>query len=248
MLSREAKKLGLTVNWGKTELMCVGEPRPIPPPIEMENALIYFVPSFIYLGSKLSSEGSLLPEINRRRGIAAGVMQGLRRPLWRHRNISRRTKMRIYNASVISVLLYGAETWPMNKTLEARLDGFDSRALRQVENINWPQLISNQDLRQRTQQPRASTLTAERRLRWYGHVRRMPPNHPTQILLDFDPMAAGWRRPRRAPRTRWIDVIRNDLQPLGLTLEDAQIIAHDRPAWRRLVSLISSTRAPAHED
>ena len=136
----------------------------------------------------------------------------------------------------------------MNKTLEARLDGFDSRALRQVENIYWPQLISNHELRRRTQQPRASTMTAERRMRWFGHVKRMPPNHPTQILLDFDPSAAGWRRPRGAPRTRWRDVVAKDLQPLGLTLEDADIIAHDRPAWRRLVSLISSTRTQAHED
>ena len=118
----------------------MGESRPIPPPIEIENEALFFVPSFIYLGSKLSSDGSLLPEINRRRGIATSVMQGLRRPLWRHRNITRRTKIRIYNASVVSVLLYGAETWPMNKTLEARLDGFDSRALRQVENVNWPHL------------------------------------------------------------------------------------------------------------
>ena len=125
VFSKEAKLLGLTVNWGKTELMCVGETRTIPSPLLIENQSIYFVPDFIYLGSKLSHDGSLLPEVNRRRDIAAGVMQGLKRPLWRHRNISRATKIRIYNSSVISVLLYGSETWPKNKSLEARLDGFE---------------------------------------------------------------------------------------------------------------------------
>jgi len=38
-------------------------------------------------------------------------MQALRKPLWRQQSISRTTKMRIYNAAALSVLLYGAETW-----------------------------------------------------------------------------------------------------------------------------------------
>ena len=163
---------------------------------------MYFVPTFVYLGSTLCHVGSLLPEINRRRGIAAGVMQGLHKPLWRHRTISRRTKLRIYNASVLSVLLYGAETWPLNKTMEARVDGFDSRALRRIENIHWSQRVSNQELRDRTRQPPASILAAKRRLRWSGHVQRMPDDHPTKVIYDFKPAAAGWARPRGAPRTR----------------------------------------------
>ena len=200
---------------------------------------MYFVPTFVYLGSTLCHVGSLLPEINRRRGIAAGVMQGLHKPLWRHRTISRRTKLRIYNASVLSVLLYGAETWPLNKTMEARVDGFDSRALRRIENIHWSQRVSNQELRDRTRQPPASILAAKRRLRWYGHVQRMPDDHPTKVIYDFKPAAAGWARPRGAPRTRWVDIVAKDLQQLGLTLEDARPITQDRRQWRRLVDLIS---------
>ena len=141
----------------------------------------------------------------------------------------------------------GPRTSPLRRD-SMDLRSFDSRALRQVENIYWPQLISNRDLRGRTHQPAASTIAAKRCLRWFGHVQRNSPNHPTQIQLDFDPSTAGWRRPRVVPRTRWKDVIAKDLQPLGLTLEDAHIIAHDRPAWRRLVSLMSSTRTQAHED
>ena len=60
-------------------------------------------------------------------------------------------------------------------------------------------------------------------------------------MTDFSPAAAGWRRPRGAPRTRWHDVIASDLRLLGLTITDAEHIAQDRLQWRRLVHLFGST-------
>ena len=242
VFSLEARKLGLVVNWGKTGLMFVGdEDGPIPPPLHIDDETIYFVPTFNYLGSLLSYDNKLLPEINRRRGIAASVLKSLHRPLWRHQSISQNTKRRIYNSSVVSVLLYGAETWPLNVTLERRLNGFDSRALRRIEGIHWTDHVPNEELRARTNQSYASVLAGQKRLRWFGHLNRLPPDHPTRIVADFDPAAAGWRRPRGAPRTRWHDVIAADLRQLGLTIADAEHIAQDRLQWRRLVHLFGST-------
>ena len=175
-------------------------------------------------------------------------MQSLWRPLWRHRHITRETKLRVYNASVISVLLYGSESWPLNNTLAARLDGFDSRALRRIEGITWSQHITNQALREQTQQPPASRLAAMRRVRWYGHVIRLPAEHPTNTILAFNPQHAGWRRPRGAPRTRWLDVITQDLNACNVTLAQAQHLAHDRPRWRDLVAMVGSTRQEVQED
>ena len=138
--------------------------------------------------------------------------------------------------------------WPLNKTLEARVDGIDLRALRRIENIHWSQHVSNQELRLRTQQPPASIFAAKKRLRWYGHGQRMPDEHPTKMVADFDPRTAGWARPRGAPRTRWSDTIAKDLHQLGLSLEDAYPITQNRNQWRNLVDLFGSTRLPALED
>lgn len=80
------------------------------------------------------------------------------KPLWRHHNISHKVKLRIYSSSVLSFLLYGLETWSFNKTLAAKIDGFDSTALRTIKNIRWPQQITNKVLRDHTCQPRASCL------------------------------------------------------------------------------------------
>lgn len=169
-------------------------------------------------------------------------MKSLWQPLWRHRSISRKTKLRIYNTAILSILLYGAETWPLTKTLAARIDGFDSRSLRAIENIKWYDRISNEILRERTQQPPASLQAAQRRLRWYGHTQRLPIEHPTRSILEFNPKTAGWKRPRGAPRTRWLDVISRDLEDIGVPMERAPRLAENRPWWRALVNSIVSTQ------
>ena len=212
-----------------------------PPPLHINGEEVEFVTSFTYLGSVITNNGSILPEINRRRALAASAMKTLWKPLWRHHSITRETKLRIYNTSVLSILLYGAETWPLNKTLAARVDGFDTRALRTIEGIKWQDRVSNIRLRERTQQTPASRLAAQRRMRWYGHVKRLPPDHPTRTILEFQPKDAGWQRPRGAPRTRWIDAVTRDLHQMGLSLAEAQQLALDRPKWRRMVKLIGST-------
>ena len=119
-----------------------------------------FADSFVYLGSTVTNNGDLKPEIERRRALSSNVMQALRKPLWSQQSISRTTKMRIYNAAVLSVLLYGAETWPLTGTLSSRLDGFDSRALRSILGIHWRDLVSNETVRTLAGQPPASWLPA----------------------------------------------------------------------------------------
>ncbi len=241
----EANKLGLKVSWAKTKLMHIGGEAP--PPLHIDGEEVEFVSSFTYLGSTVTNNGNLTPEINRRRSLAASVMKSLWKPLWRHQSISRNTKLRIYNSSVLSVLLYGAETWPLTKTLAARINGFDTRALRTIEGIKWHHRVSNSILRERTQQPPASRLAAQRRMRWFGHIQRLPPEHPTHTILHFDPKTAGWRRPRGKPRTRWMDIITRDLQHLGLSMAEAVPIALDQPKWRGLVNLIGSTHDAAFD-
>ncbi|GAA6085621.1 SLAIN motif-containing protein 1-like, partial [Tachysurus ichikawai] len=238
--SEEAEKLGLQVSWMKTKFMYVGD-RPHPPSLRLGNDILELVKNFVYLVSIVTDNGDIKPEITRRKALAASALQSLWKPLWRHQTISRKMKLRIYDSAVLSILLYGLETWPLNKTLAARLDGFDSRALRTIENIRWPQRVYNQMLRARTCQPRASSLAAQRRTRWLGHVLRLPSDHPTRAILQFDPKAAGWRRPRSKPCTRWLDVLAGDLQQQGVAIEDAEQLAQDRQCWKQLVHLVGST-------
>jgi hypothetical protein len=68
----------------------------------------------------------------------------------------------------------------------------------------------------------------EKRLRWFGHVERMPGNRLPLKILEYEPK--GTRR-RGRPKERWIDGVRRSMTNHGLTEEDTR--ARDR--WRNLV-------------
>jgi hypothetical protein len=68
----------------------------------------------------------------------------------------------------------------------------------------------------------------EKRLRWFGHVERMPGNRLPQKILEWEP--EGTRR-RGRPKERWIDGVRRSMTSRGLREEDTR----DRDRWRNLV-------------
>ena len=82
----------------------------LPPPVVVQGEPVSFVDNFVYLGSAIGSGGRSFPEINRRLGIASSVMNSLNRSVWRCRYLCRRTKIRLFRALVLPVLLYGSET------------------------------------------------------------------------------------------------------------------------------------------
>lgn len=78
--------------------------------------------------------------------------------------------MRIYNACVLSTLLYGAETWPLSATQARQLAGFDNRAQRRILGIRWHEFVTNEEVRRKTHQVPLQRVLAQRRLRWLGHA------------------------------------------------------------------------------
>jgi hypothetical protein len=68
----------------------------------------------------------------------------------------------------------------------------------------------------------------EKRLRWSGHVKRMPGNRLPLKILEWEP--EGTRRRERA-KERWIDGVRRTITNHGLREEDTR----DRDRWRNLV-------------
>ena len=91
----------------------------------------------------------------------------LSNPLFRkHRIGSIRTKINMYRALVVSVLLYGSEAWATTLAVHRCLDVFDMRCQRRLLRVFWQQHVSNQSIRERTKQPTESSLLRQRRLRW----------------------------------------------------------------------------------
>ena len=89
------------------------------------------VSEFIFLDSKITTDGHSTPEVMRRIALAASAMNQLGR-VWKQRNLSRITKLRLYETCVLSVLLYCAETWTLPKVDVDRLQAFHMRRLRHI--------------------------------------------------------------------------------------------------------------------
>ena len=69
----EACKLGLRTSWAKTKTMKCGDV-PSPQSLHICNNDVEYVDKFTYLGSIITNTGNLQPDINRRIGLATGVM------------------------------------------------------------------------------------------------------------------------------------------------------------------------------
>ena len=151
-----------------------------------------------------------------------------------------------FDSNVISVLLYGCQTqsWRVSKDDMNKLDVFQTKCLRRTCNIFWPNKISNEDLYRRTNSSPISTQIQKHRLRWLGHVLRMPQDSIPKVALRWTPTG---KRNRGCPKTTWRRTITTELSDIGLTMGEAQVFAQDRHRWRRdMMKRISKVSTSYH--
>ena len=185
ILSKEAAKVGMSISWTNTKAMMISPSSAITSRMNIDGELVEFVPSFTYLGSIISADGSIEAEITSRIGKAAGAMKRLSNAQWKRRCISRQTKLRMYRPLVSSVLLYGSETWNLTISDCNRLNAFDMSCLRRPQNVKWYHHVRNSTIRQQTKQHPVSITLTQRRLRCFGHLQRMPPESEVLKLHNF---------------------------------------------------------------
>lgn len=118
----------------------------------------------------------------------------------------------LYNACVVTVLLYGAECWPILRKDEIRLDAFHHQCLRSILNVSrWDQQLShitNSDLRQRWGD--VDLLFANAVFNGLDTFARMTPDRiPQKFLFGWLPQT----RPAHGPCLRK-DRVNDDLRKL----------------------------------
>jgi len=74
--------------------------------------------------------------------------------------------MRLYEAILLSTLLYSADVWPLTATLTKRLNTAHHRWQRSILGISWKDRITNEEVRTRTGQHSMDDILRERRLHW----------------------------------------------------------------------------------
>ncbi|XP_065564235.1 uncharacterized protein LOC136029660 [Artemia franciscana] len=199
------------------------------------------VEEFTYLGPILSNDGSILKDLMHRIAKASAVV-GRLSAFWRKTSISCRTKMRIYNALVRSVLLYRDKTWLATQSVLRTVNIAQTKHLRRIEGQPWHDFVSNENLLALTAQTPFLVQLAQRTLRWYGHLLRMSPDTPARTIFYFDPVLHGGKRPRVCSPARWKETIGAFLVMANIQ-GDVHILARDKSKWRHHVASLSTLEA-----
>ena len=145
--------------------------------------------------------------------------------------------MRIYKAAVITVLLYGSEAWSTTKMQVKRFEVFHQRCLRRILRIRWFHKVTNVEVLNRANACKMETMIGTMRLRWFGHVARMPSSRTAGFLLDWAPNYG--KRTRGRPRASWISSVREDagtfMKKKDVTITEMRDRAQDRVEWRQMI-------------
>jgi len=231
-----ASSVGLHANWRKTKVQNIGA-GPAPDPVLMGDQTVEPVTKFTYLGSDVDSDGYSTPEIHRRLGMASSIM-GQLDTIWKQQRLSLQTKLRLYSSLVLSVLLYGSETWTLRKTDSSKVQAFHMMSQRRILGIKWYDHITNSTIRERTGLMDLPILVADRRHSLFGHICRLSQEAPAHRALKLAIDIAGdarpatdWKRPRGRPRRTWLQHLEEDL---GQPVSNAFDVAQDRSVWRSL--------------
>jgi Reverse transcriptase (RNA-dependent DNA polymerase) len=238
ILQEEAAPLGLEVNWRKTKIQSHSDFLSTPDCVVVDGRAVECVPEFTYLGSLIHESGRSIHDLRRRMAITRQAMMDLNKNVWSSR-LSLEVKIKLYNACILSIFLYGSETWTLTREEEKKVDALDQWCLRRICNIKWNDFITNEEVRRRTNQQPLTTCLKKRRLSLFGHVARLPPNNDTRRALAMV-VPPQWKRPRGRPRDTWLSCISRDLRNISIPV--AMDMAEDRIFWREVVAM--SCNAP----
>ena len=221
-LEEEACKVGLHCNAKKTEIQAFNQETPVIVKAK-DGTTLKVVQNFKYLGAWTESTEK---DLSVRKALAWSACHKLRK-IWTS-GLSANIKVRLFVATVESVLLYGAETWTLTKALKKQLDGCYTRMLRMALNVSWKSHLTNDQVYKDL--PRVSVKVQQRRMRLAGHCIRHSDEEANKLVL-WQPTDGKPSRGRR--RITYLD---NLLEDTGMdNAPELRSIMENRECWRKCV-------------
>ena len=165
-VKEESEKVGLKLNVQKTKIMASG-------PItswQIDGETVQTVADFIFLGSKITADGNCSHEIKRRLLLGRKAMTNLDSIL-KSRDITFPTKVHLVKAMVFPVVMYGCESWTINKAEHQRIDAFELWCWRRLLRVPWTARRSNQFiLKEINSGCSLEGLMLKLKLQYFGHL------------------------------------------------------------------------------
>ena len=140
-VKEESEKLGLKLSIQKTKIMASGRITSL----QIDGETVETVAEFIFLGSKVTSDGDCSHEIKRHLFLGRKVMTKLDSIL-KSRDITLPTKVHLVKAMVFPVVMYGCESWNVKKAEHQKINNFELWCCRRLLRVPWTARRSNQSI------------------------------------------------------------------------------------------------------
>ena len=150
------------------------------------------------------------------------------------RDITLPTKVHLVKAMVLSVVMYGLESWTIKKAERRRIDAFEVWYWRRLLRVPWTARRSNQSiLKEISPGISLEGLMLQLKLRYSGHLMRRGDSLEKTVMLG------GIRGRRRGQqRMKCLDGI-TDL--MDVSLSEIREIVMDREAWHAAIHGVTNS-------
>ena len=167
-VKEESEKVGLKLNIQKTKIMAPG-------PItswQINGKKVETVTDFTFLGFKITADGDYSHEIKRHLLLGRKLMTNLDSIL-KSRDVTLPTKIHLVKPMVFLVVMYGCESWTINKAERQRIDAFELWCWRRLLRVLWTARRSNQSILKKIS-PECSLegLMLKLKLQHFSHLMR----------------------------------------------------------------------------
>ena len=141
------------------------------------------VRDFIFWGSKITADGDCSHEMKRHFLLGRKVMTNLD-SIFKSRDITLPTKVRLVKAMVFPVVMYGYESWTIKKAEHRRIDAFELWCWRRLLRVLWTARRSNQSILKEIS-PGCSLegLMLKLKLQYFGHLMRRTDSLQKTLML-----------------------------------------------------------------
>ena len=180
---------------------------------------------FVYLGKTVTQAGDLLPEIKRRIALGWAAFSKVAN-IMKSRMASMNIKRKVHNEYVLSVMVYGSETWTLEKAHMELLSVAQRKMERIMLGITLRDHKRNTWIRYQTGVNYIIDVIKKGTHGWAENIARFKDNRWTKRVTECTPRE--WTRRQGRPKTRWRDNLIRHLGPAWPR------IARDRRLWRLL--------------